>query len=334
MKLMGVPHIAIIPYMTCNFSCSYCVANKFSKDSLKLWESKTNDVIRFLNTLDKKMILVSGGEPLLWNGWSRFIKETNHYWYYATNASVIPKFLAERDAKEKVKLFYAAFHREGISVDRFIKNILKLWDMGYAVFCKIIYVRDEAQFEECEQISRAGIPVSFTPLLGVKYSKDEIARILPYCQSALYASRFFELDRRKSHNLACVAGTSESFEVRCTSIVRCGLQDIPFFANMAPPNFLKKVLRDDTADLAIKLLHMGFGRRSPFIGSIYEPKYYQSPVICHRQKCECEWHNFSEMSVDLENWKWQMLIDAGKWIPATALEIKDFVECGGGQFCE
>jgi len=63
MKVMGVPHIAIIPYVTCNLSCSYCVANKYSNDSLELWASKIDEVIEFLNRLDKKMIMVSGGEP-------------------------------------------------------------------------------------------------------------------------------------------------------------------------------------------------------------------------------------------------------------------------------
>jgi hypothetical protein len=36
------------------------------------------------------------------------------------------------------------------------------------------------------------------------------------------------------------------------------------------------------------------------------------------------------MSIDLENWKWQNLIDTGKWISATAQDIKNYVEHGGG----
>jgi hypothetical protein len=232
--------------------------------------------------------------------------------------------------REKVKLFIAAFHREGMGVDRFIGNALKLQDVGYAVFCKIVYVKDEAQFGDWERINQAGLPVSFAPLVGVKYSKEEAAKVMPYCQSAMFASRFYNLDRRQNRNLNCVAGTSESFELRCTSIVRCGFQDVPFFANIAPPKFLKKVLRDDVADTVVKLLHVGFGRRNPFLGTIYEPKFYQSPIVCHRQKCECEWHTFSSMSIDLENWKWQNLIDTGKWISATAQDIKNYVEHGGG----
>jgi hypothetical protein len=327
---MNVPHIAIIPYLTCNFSCSYCCANKFSQDSLKLWHSKADDMIKFLNSIDRKMIMVSGGEPLLYD-WHRFIEETDHYWYFATNASVIPKFLSEHDIKEKVKLFIAAFHREGMNVGRFIKNALKLQDMGYAIFCKIIYTKEEVQFKEWEEIANAGLLVSFVPLVGGKYSKEEIARVIPYCQSALYASRFYELDRRLCGNLDCVAGTAESFELRMTSIVRCGLQDVPVFANIAPPKFLKRILRDDWNDLAIKLLHVASGRKNPFLGNIYEPKFYQSPMPCRRQRCECEWHTFSGMGVDVENWKWQGLIDTGRWIPTTQKRIKEFVAKSGGQ---
>ena len=308
MKLMNVPHIAIIPYMTCNFSCSYCVANKYSKDSLKLWDSKVGDIIKFLNTLDKKMILVSGGEPLLYD-WSKLIKETNHYWYFATNASVIPKFLY--NAQDKVKLLYAAFHREGIGVNKFIKNILKIQDMGYAIFCKIIYTKDDSQFNDWDLINSAGIPVSFAPLVGVKYTEEEVAKVLPYCISDMYADRFLNPSRKLGN---CVAGTSETFEIRATSIVRCGLQDIPLLGNLAPPKFLKRMVHDGLSDAAMKVIYIMSGRKSYFLGDIYNPQFYSKPVICHRKRCDCEWHTFSGIGDDSENPRWQNLIDTGKWV--------------------
>jgi hypothetical protein len=274
-----------------------------------LWASKAEDVIKFLNTLDKKMIMVSGGEPLLYD-WGKIIKETNHYWCFATNTSVIPQFLSDSEVKQKVKLFLSAFHREGIGVGNFITNAKKLQDMGYAVFSKIIYVKDNDQFYDCDYISSEEIPVSFSPLVGVKYSKKEIDKVLPYCISNLYKSRFLGFYRQPR---ICVAGTKESFQVSGTGIVRCGLQDIPFADNLVPIQFLKRFIHDDIKNTAVKTLHKVLGRQNPYLGTIYEPRFNTEPLICHRRTCECEWHTFSEMGIDLDNNKWQRLIETGKW---------------------
>ena len=138
MKLMNLPHIAIVPYLTCNFKCPYCIAESPLKipfynprSSLEKWDAQFEDTVTFLNTLDTKAIEISGGEPFLWKKWGELIQRTNHCWYFLTNASSLPIWLKDEVVKEKVKLFIAAFHPTQIRIERFIDNVCKLQDFGY-----------------------------------------------------------------------------------------------------------------------------------------------------------------------------------------------------------
>lgn len=248
---------------------------------------------------------------MIWNGWSQIIKNTDHYWCFATNTSVIPAFLQDSEIKKKVKLFISAFHREFINIDKFIKNAHKLQDLGYPVFCKIVYTRDTGQLGDRYEMFIAGLPVSLTPLVGAWYSEAEAAMIAPLCDSTMYAERFHNKVRKKA---ICPAGTT-SFEIRGMNLVRCGLQDIPVFSQMAPPQFLKKLVHDEVWNFGLKALHVVGGRRSPFLGTINNPQFYQEPVMCHRKSCDCEWHTFSEMGGDCpENKRWDDFIKTGKWV--------------------
>ena len=106
---MNLNHIAVLPFLTCNFKCPYCVAYlpKFYRDKqpFGLWEEHYDDVVKFIGGLEKKMILASGGEPLLWDRWEDLIKRTDHYWYFVTNTSRIPEWLNDSEIKKKVKYF-------------------------------------------------------------------------------------------------------------------------------------------------------------------------------------------------------------------------------------
>ena len=306
MKLLGVPHMVIIPFTNCNFKCPYCCSSKFIRATISTWKEHSDDTIKFLNSLDKKMILVTGGgEPLLYD-WTEMIEKTNHYWYFATNCSVVHPFLTGSVTREKVKLFIAAFHRTGISVDKFISNVHRLQDLGYAVFCKIIYTREPKQFDEIETIMKANIPVTFTPLLYGSYSRDETMKVLPYCQSTMYASRFFHFDNKAGRRPApCVAGTKESFAMTGTTLFRCSQYSEPIdrMPYLLCPRFIRRLWNYEK-------------------GNIYNPRFDKTPKMCRKQVCECEWHNFSDMGFDLENEKWQQFIETGKWMPASIDDIR------------
>lgn len=312
MKLMNLPHIAIVPYLTCNFKCPYCIAETpfkipfhKPKTSLKRWDAQFDDVVTFLNSLDTKAIEVSGGEPFLWKRWGELIGQTNHYWYFLTNASKVPEWLKDEVVKEKVKLLITAFHRADIRLERFIDNVCKMQDLGYPVFVKVVYAKDRDQLKEIERIIKAGIPASLVPLVGVEYSKEEIERILPYCQSALYAYRFFVpydgVDRSAG---PCVAGTEESFELDGSVIVRCS-----HYSGMS----LNKIPK----------LFRGFYPQS--LGDIKQPGFYSQPEMCYRKTCTCEWMSFTEIVDGSENEKWQHFIETGEWVPAIISDIEKFV---------
>jgi hypothetical protein len=340
MRVMGVPHIAVIPFLKCNFSCPYCVSYAHRDASFGMWDDRFNDIKKFLNSLDKKMIMVSGGEPLIWRKWERLIEETDHYWYFLSNCSVVPSFLKKDSIKRKVKLFISAYHRSQIDLGRFINNLREIQSLGYPVFCKIIYEKEPAQIGEAEKIIAAGIPMSFAPLLYAQYSKEQLAEILPYCQSAMYASRFFPPDEGPERKRGvCVAGTSESFQITGFKIVRCGHLGGIHFYNISLPAFLKgkifsigvRFLRGINFNNIYLSTFLG-DRYLGYLGNIYSPTFYGTPMLCSRKTCACEWHNFSDMSFNFENEKWQHFIDTGKWIPATIEDQKSFVEKAGGKF--
>jgi hypothetical protein len=295
MRLMDLPHMAALPFLTCNFECPYCIATpKMYKENnpFGLWESRYDDVFRFISNLEKKMIMVSGGEPLLWRRWRELISETDHYWYFSTNASKIPGWLGDNTIKERVKLFIATFHRTGIAVGRFIDNVKRLQDFGYSVFVKMVFVRDMEQINEAEKTIQAGIPMSFVPLVGGEYSPDEVDMLMPYCQSDMYYRRFLVDGRKPS---LCLAGTNESFGVDGLVLTRCS-----HYSSIS----LNKV----------PLLFRGFAKG--YIGDIYKPRYYEKPKMCSKPVCACEWHSFGGLYDDIENGRWQHFIDTGKWVTA------------------
>jgi organic radical activating enzyme len=340
MKVMGVPHIAVIPFLKCNFSCPYCVSYAHHDASFGIWDERFNDIKKFLNSLDKKMIMVSGGEPLIWRKWERLIEETDHYWYFLSNCSVVPSFLRKESIKRKVKLFISAYHRSQIDLGRFIDNLREIQSLGYPVFCKIIYEKEPAQIGEAEKIIAAGIPTSFVPLLHAQYSEEQLAEILPYCQSAMYASRFFPPDGGPERKIGvCEAGTSESFQITGFKITRCSQEGGIHFGDIYLPNSLKDAIFSRGITLLRKIhfnnvyLSTLLGsKRLGYLGNIYAPRFYAAPTLCRNKTCACEWHNFSGMSFDFENEKWQHFIDTGEWIPATYEDKKRFVEEAGGKF--
>jgi organic radical activating enzyme len=293
MKLMDLDHISILPFLTCNFKCPYCVAKPHlysDKQPFGLWEEKYDEVLKFIGSLDKSMILCSGGEPLLWDRWEDLIKRTDHYWYYVTNTSRIPSWLEGNEVKNKVKLFLSAYHRTGIKVGKYVDNVKKLQDMGYAVFCKIMYVKDDEQFKDAEIITKAGIPMSFVPLVGVSYSSTEIKKVKPYCQSTMYYRRFYVIGQTPC---LCLAGTKSSFQIDGLTMTRCG-----HYSSISLNN-VSKMLRG---------LHNGY------IGDIYKSKFYNEPKICNKTECFCEYLHFGELLDDSENDKWQSFIDTRKWV--------------------
>jgi len=245
--------------------------------------------VKFIGGLEKKMILASGGEPLLWDRFEDLIKRTDHYWYFVTNTSRIPEWLNDSEIKKKVKLFLSAFHRDGITVENYIANVKKIQDMGYAIFSKIMYTRHPQNFNEAEKIINNRIPLSFVPLVGEKYNGFDKKVLRTYCMSEMYYNRF-SLEERKP--AVCIAGTKDSFQVDGMVITRCGHYSSISLNNMP------KIAR---------LAYNGY------VCDVNKPKYMDEPVICKKKECFCENFNFGGILDTSENPRWQEFIDTGVW---------------------
>ena len=206
MKLFNLDHISIIPFTTCNFKCPYCV-NTDHTMTLGNWERNKAATLRFLQSLPRRAIMVSGGEPLLWNGWKDLIEQTNHTWYFLTNGSVVPSWFHQPN----VKLAIVAYHKTGISIDKFVDNVKRL---EVPVFVKVVYC-DEQDKDSVEQFWSRGIPASLAPLEGRRY-----ASVPEQCTTQTYRRRF--LHETKGLEL-CRAGTKKSFEIRDNRLYGCSL---------------------------------------------------------------------------------------------------------------
>jgi hypothetical protein len=174
--------------------------------SIKDWNENSKKVLSFLQKQSPKAVMISGGEPLLWD-WSEFLSSTPHTYYFLTNASVIPKWLSASN----VSLIIAAYHKTGLSINEFIENIKRIEKL---VFVKVVYV-DEEDKRNVERLWKEGITASLVPQEGKRYKT-----VPSQCISETYARRF----RRETKGLSiCRAGTKNSFEIREDKLSRCSL---------------------------------------------------------------------------------------------------------------
>ncbi len=214
MKLLNRNHIALVPYTTCNFRCPYCIAHN---DALTIthWKNNVVDVNKFLQNIEPKAILLSGGEPLLYD-WTEVMSSNNHYWYILSNLSTIPGWIRNR---REIKFFIPAFHKSMLSIDKFIANAKTLQDWGFPVFAKIVY-NDATDMAHLETLHKNCIPVTLAPLYGT--TNPVLAN---YCWSELYKNRF--LGKTHKGLTLCKAGTSVSFEIRGNQLARCSHWYLP-----------------------------------------------------------------------------------------------------------
>jgi len=278
MRLFDLDHIALLPYTTCNLKCSYCVTTN-KKLSLGRWMEHSIEVLDFLKKQPQKAIMVSGGEPFIWKGWPVFFTSTPHIWYFLTNASFIPPWITL--AKGSVRLFIAAYHRQQVSLDVFIRNIKTLQDLGFPVFVKIVYNGEDTQLKDIEQIQHEDIPASFAPMIGTTFSDLQITNAIMYSQSLMYKKRFmpYPYGNTRAHTI-CKAGTTASFEIDGCKLNRCS--HISSF-------------------LALQ-------------GNVNHSYLRKESYACKRDYCACEWHTFGELDSTLnENTRWQVFVNTGKW---------------------
>lgn len=287
---MGVDHVGVIFSRKCNFNCSYCCNLGSTSAPWGLWNDKFDDLVGFLNSLEgRRMILVSGGEPIIWDKLGDLVESTDHFWYLASNCSLVNPYLKRDVVHDKIKLIIGAYHESQMKLDKFIGVVREMQGLGYPVFVKVMYDGGKSQFKMAEQMIGSGIPFSFVPFLEKQYTDVDIRSVLRYCQSSYYASRFFPvpLGPRREPGL-CAAGTNKSFHMNEFSICRCS------------------------------------HRQDDVLGDIANPGFYSEPQWCDKTFCACEWHNFSDLGgFTGENNRWQRFIDTGVWEPAGEEEIMD-----------
>lgn len=277
----------------CNYKCSYCCNNVPPKAPKSEIENNTQAFINLFNQVEPGVIMVSGGEPALWQDLPLLLEELpQHAWVILTNLSLLPEWFAHPN----IKLLLPAYHEEFAKEERFTAHLKQLKEMGKRAHAKII-VKPGQEYHQIglwEKWNGMGVPASLVPLEYTNYFKQEFLRdlISKYRTSCLYNSRFFR--RNSPLNQVCVAGTSKSFQVNSDGkIVRCST------------------------------VFEGCG--SDQSASIWQPAFNQESKLCTAESCYCEWQHWAQMAKANDNHIWNEYLETGVWTLPNEEELCQFI---------
>lgn len=277
----------------CNYKCSYCCNYSFPTAPKSEIETNLPLLINVFNQVDPGVILLSGGEPILWRDFPHVLDALpQHYWVILTNLTAVPQWIEHPN----IKLLLPAYHEEFAKADRFTNHLAKLKAMGKPTHVKLI-VKPEQEYHQIplwEKWNEMGIPTSLTPLEYEYRFKREFLTDLVYKfrTSSLYNSRFFQ--RPTPSNRYCPAGTKQFFQINPEgTIVRCAAVYDPCGDNKS--------------------------------ASIHNPSFNQNAEYCNHSECYSEWHHWGQTAPANDNQTWSHFIETGEWIPPTVEELCQFV---------
>jgi len=172
-------------------------------------EQSTDLLIATMNLIQPGVIMVSGGEPVLWKAMPRLIEELGqHKWVILTNLSKVPAWLLH----DRVVLVIAAYHKEFTHLPTFIKNLKRI----YRPIVKIL-VEPNSETEHLsvwDTLWTHGIPTHLAPIEWPRgFSESFLDRIRSgeLLTNLMYNSRFFCGPTNKSR--LCIAGTRDMFQI-------------------------------------------------------------------------------------------------------------------------
>ena len=277
----------------CNYKCSYCCNSASPKAPKSDVETNTQAMINVFNKVEPGVILVSGGEPTLWQDFPLLLEALpQHYWAILTNLTTVPEWLSHPN----IKILLPAFHEEFANRERFTKHLMQLQEMDKRMHVKLI-VKPQREYEQIdlwEQWNSLGVPTSLVPLEYTHLFKREFLAdvISKFRTSSLYNSRFFKSPRPITK--PCIAGTEKFFQINSNGqLVRCSA----VFERLGET-----------------------GR-----GSIWEPEFNQEAKSCSTDSCYCEWHHWARLANTHDNPTWNHYIETGEWRIPTVEELCQFV---------
>lgn len=277
----------------CNYKCSYCCNNASPKAPKSEVESNPDALINLFNQVDPGVIMVSGGEPTLWQDFPILLDALpQHDWVILTNLTTIPSWFQHPN----IKIFIPAYHEEFANSERFTAHLSQLQSMGKRAHAKII-VKPGQEYNQVslwEKWNGMGTPASFVPLeYAFKFQRDFLKDIIyQFRTSALYNSRFFRRDT--PINRLCSAGTKQAFQVNSNGkLVRCSAV---FDA-------------------------CGNDQQS----SIWTPLFNSERQYCSSETCFCEWHHWSQLANANDNTTWTRYVETGVWQAPSVEELCQFI---------
>jgi len=209
MRFLDRNHYCINYSQRCNYGCSYCINNASVDAPYSVVEKNPSAIVKVFNTVDPGVIMVSGGEPLLWADMPHLIDALpQHYWVILTNLSMLPDWLRHKN----VRLVVCAYHKEFTVPAHFFKRLRGL----PRAIVKII-VEPGMEHEHIPFWSKCwvnGVPAHLVPIEWPRGFSDKFIACLTsgkYLTSSMYNSRFFSGPVERPR--LCIAGTRDMFQI-------------------------------------------------------------------------------------------------------------------------
>lgn len=172
-------------------------------------EENPNAIIDLFNSVYPGVIMVSGGEPILWKDMPMLLEALpQHYWVILSNLSSVPTWMHHPN----VKLVIAACHYKQAGLGWFIKRCRELPRVVVKI---LVDPRDEVEpLRVWTVLNKAKLVAHLAPVEWPRpHSPELLQRIRAgeLLTSCLYNARFFSSG--VEYTRMCLAGTKAMFQV-------------------------------------------------------------------------------------------------------------------------
>lgn len=292
MRFLDRPQYCIWFSNRCNYACSYCI-NRASRDAPKSEvERHTDALVRVFRSVEPGVIMVSGGEPLLWEAMPQLLERlSQHLWVILTNLSFVPSWLHH----PRIVLVIAACHYDQCDLDRFVANTRQLRRVIAKVLVQPGGVAEAYAVEVWHHLTEQGVVTHLAPVEWPRGNSEWLLDLVSgdLLTSCLYNSRFFFNDTMRDSS-PCPAGTRDMFQVMPSGMfLRCSQS-----------------------------------RGLEGMGSMLHPSWLEEPADCNKV-CYCEWHHWAGVTLADDNDTWTHFVESGEWVRPSPDQFAHFLERSG-----
>lgn len=313
--------------LRCNYRCSYCAARPidgYPKVIRSTVEKNTQKIIDLFNSVEPGLIILSGGEPALWEDFPLIMdKLPQHYWCVLTNLSYMPTWFLHNN----VKFIEATFHDDWANPELFDRYLYKLKEENKRPLVKIIIDagNEYKNVESWKKWNDAGIPTHFVPNYQNSWVNDEeginlkLVRIHHVLKEVIFIDHpevicdEFKIDMLNGQFLTCSAFNSQFFAPPPPMIPRkpsvCAMGTKASFLVQADGK-LVRCCQNVTDD----------------IGTIFTPNFFSEPRLCETDSCSGPYFSWMGETYADDNDTWQEFIETGVWRKPTIDEFLEYLE--------